>query len=335
MAQVDGLNQVSTLWRRGVNLCRDSVGEHSTLMQQGEMLADWIDEAITKNLTISELLEQQLNALKTSLQDRGLMQPGEALTSEKLRELQYSLHVQKGSGIRQLITQVTKMNTLLGSASSEHPLDSQIVERLESLLAEMLQNVAPDSSVRPILKSYQQLMHERLHGTEGRLFSLAIPDDDVMLDAKLKELLVGGLQNDATFLKNAQNIVGDLLTDRRNVKNPANIEKLRASMTTYGEKLMDYLDKDIALAQKGLPKLVQWGGSEGPAEVFQKLNRNLNYMGRTISMAGAMLCLGILVPKMQYLITRKLTGTNENPGISSAERNLGIQHPNLAPQLPD
>jgi hypothetical protein len=296
-------------------------------MTQGEMLAKWLDQAVSRHVTLSELLNDEITSLEKALKQHDILGIEETLTPERLRELSYSLRVQKGGGMRKLAARVTQLNELLGSASGDRQLPVQITERIESLLDEMLQTVEPSSNRLSILKQYQQLIQDRLQGGRGQLFSLAVQDGDLLLDAKLKDMLVGGLQNDTTFLRRAQDIVGDLIIDRRNFKNPMDMQNLRATMSTYGEKLLDYLDHDILAANERLPQLIQWSGQGGPAEVFQKLNRNLNYMGRTISMVGAMLGLGILIPKMQYLITRKLTGKDENPGISSAERNLGIERP--------
>ena len=323
MAEIDALDQASTLWRRSLNLLREHVGESSALMTQAEQLASFIDRAVSHHMTLSELLEQDLAVLKNSLLQKGLILADETLTPEKLKTLSYSLNLQQGT--RKLAKQAEALNTLLGEVPGNASLTTHLAGRAEGLMDEMLRSVKASANSRSILEQYRKMLHERLQGGRGTLFTLSVAENDALLDAKLKELLVGGLQNDSRFLAKLQNLVGDLNTDRRNFKNTSKLQKLRTSIDQYGEKLTNYLERESVTQVKPLPQLVFWGKAGGPAEIFQKLNRNLNYMGRTLSMGGAMLCLGLLVPKMQYLITRKLTGRDENPGISSAERNLGIQ----------
>jgi hypothetical protein len=226
----------------------------------------------------------------------------------------YLLQVQRGRGLRKLSQQVERLNGLLGGATSSRSLEAQVVERMDALFGEMLQAATPETTARPLLEQYQRMIRERLMGERGQLFSLALLESSPELDVKLKNLLVGGLENDIRFLKRAQDVIGDLVTSKFN--------QLRTSMTQYGDKLLNRLEQEPVQTASQLPKLLQWGGT---ADLFHRLNQNLNYVARTISMVGAMLCLGILVPKMQYLITRQLTGRDENPGIFSAERSLGIR----------
>lgn len=322
LAQVDALDQASTMWRRSLNLLRGALGENSSRINQAEMLGGWLEEAVSRHLPLGELLEEELASLRGPLVERGILSVDEALTPEKLREVPYLLQVQRGRGLRKLSQQVERLNGLLGGATSSRSLEAQVVERMDALFGEMLQAATPETTARPLLEQYQRMIRERLMGERGQLFSLALLESSPELDVKLKNLLVGGLENDIRFLKRAQDVIGDLVTDPRNLRNLSKFNQLRTSMTQYGDKLLNRLEQEPVQTASQLPKLLQWGGT---ADLFHRLNQNLNYVARTISMVGAMLCLGILVPKMQYLITRQLTGRDENPGISSAERSLGIR----------
>lgn len=326
LAEIDNLDQVRTMLRRSLNLFREPLGEKPALTSQLETLTDWVDKAVGQQLTLSELLEKELSALRAPLEKQGLLAPQEVITPEKLRHAAQALNGRSGLAVRKLSQQLTALNDLLPNAVSNHPLGVQVREHISATFDDLFAQTKLDTRLTPILEQYRQLIQERLQEGRGQLFSLSINEGDTALDAKLKALLTGGLQHDSAFLKKAQDIVGEAVIDPRKFNNPVKAQRLRTSVVQYGEKLVNRLEQETVQDVQGLPKLIQWGNA---AETFQKLNQNLNYGARLVSMAGAIVGLSFVVPKIQYAITRTLTGKNENPGIASAERAILAQRGNM------
>lgn len=55
MAEVDGLDQAHSLFRRTINLLRDKANGHPELFRQADELANWLDNAKNRHLTLEEL----------------------------------------------------------------------------------------------------------------------------------------------------------------------------------------------------------------------------------------------------------------------------------------
>jgi hypothetical protein len=156
---------------------------------------------------------------------------------------------------------------------------------------------------------------------------------------KLREVISGGLQNDSAFVRKAQGIMGKFSPDSRLHLDTAGLNTMRNDVAKYGETLLAYAEKkggaavlsgNAAEALRAAERHGLKAGKVGKmlegglADVFYRLNRNTGYLAQIVAWAGTMLCLGWLVPKLQYAITRKLTGKDVNPGIASAENAQGI-----------
>lgn len=329
MALVDGLDQSHSMLRRSMTAMREALKDSPQLLEQGNTLADWIDQAVNRRLSLGELIGQELetiggkldkiklpeaerNQLKTLLKNPDF--PSLRAFQEKLEGIgkhpankRFSLGLVKSKATHALETakQLNNLKQLLGQ--EPHADLAQAAQRnIRNFMAQLSAKAPVGSAQQQLLNHYQEQMGRLLNG-QGRLFSLAIQQEDEVLGQKVQELLKGGLRNDSRFLANALDIVGQLETDSRKFTDAGKAAKMRTSIINYAEALLkkaETLGSGSSL-KEGLQK-------------FYKLNSNLHFGAWTLSLAGTMFCLGWLVPHAQNALTMRLTGKNKNPGIAHA-----------------
>lgn len=251
-AQLDSLNQTHSILRRSINVMHDVLGGQTKLLKRGVALADWIDEAVNRNLTIDEMA--------------------------KLKPF--------GNG----------------------PIHAQI----DDFMAAILQKTGERAPERELLQHYQTLITGMTRHNQGRLFSMATEQHDAALAQKLRAMLKGGLENDHQFLNKALELVGQLETDSRKFINSGKAAKMQEGITHYADAL---LNKLRSLEGKKLNQ-----GLKGELERFFRLNQNLHYGSWTVALGTTMLCLGWLVPHLQTVLTKRLTGHDKHPGIASVDK---------------
>lgn len=70
MARLDGLDQTHTMLRRSLNTMREAFKESPQIMEQGHKLADWINHAANRRLTLSEMIAEHPDTLKTLIEGK-------------------------------------------------------------------------------------------------------------------------------------------------------------------------------------------------------------------------------------------------------------------------
>lgn len=330
MAQLDALDQSHSMLRRSLTALRDPLSTSPQLREQGNALADWLDQAIHRRVNLSELIHDELDGIGSKL-DAMKLSPaekeklGSLLKNPSFQSLQEFKNAltgiakdsanprfrlgpvkSKAAHAQEAIKELDNLKTLLGQ-EAHADLATAAQRNIRTYMAQLSAKATQGSAEHTLLTHYEREMGELLQG-KGRLFSLAIHQDDPVLGQKAKELLKGGLQNDSRFLAKALDIVGQLDTDSRKFSDATKAVKMRDSIINYAEALIkktETLGTGETL-EKGMRK-------------FYQLNSNLHYGAWTFSLAGTMFCLGWLVPKVQNTITKRLTGKDKNPGIASAE----------------
>ncbi len=260
MARLDALDQTHSMLRRSLNAMREAFKESPQIIEQGHQLADWINQAVNRRLSLSEMIAGHPDSVKPLIDGQ--------------------------------------------SKPDARTIRNRVLEIMDKLSAKAV----PGAPEKALLDHYRSGIGDLMSHDKGRLFSLAIEHDNPALGQKVREMLKGGLENDSRFLSQALDIVGQLETDSRKFSGPEKAAKMRESIVKYSEALMNRLH-----AATGKISLQQ------EMEQFYRLNRNLHYGAWTISLAGTMLCLGWLVPKVQTSLTKRLTGKDKNPGIAQAE----------------
>lgn len=328
MALTDAENQANTMLRRLLNLGREHLNT-PTLYDQTEALASWLDRAVTSKRPLHELLNAELDELSAQVRQLNLPETlkkswftGGTPTPSQLLELEHALSQAGERKAQKLLSRVKDLNLLLANAQAGKPLVQVARENLLAAFDKLLGDLkAGDATatIRQLGEEYRGEFAERLSGKSGRLFSLLVSDSDEALEHKLKELLVGGLQHDSAFLNKAQDIIGQANTSSRAYVNPGKVANMRTTLEGYTQKLLAKLEAADSALTKG-----ETLNTKNLMEDFFKLNRNTHYIVRSVAVAATMLCLGVLVPKMQNALTKKLTGKDASPGIASAEHAQGI-----------
>ncbi len=230
--------------------------------------------------------------------------------------------------VHELKERLSDLNRMLGQS---HASGTSPVVALKSSLHEVMATLDNRASgiERDILKTYRNEIETLLGKGEqpgtGRLFALAIQQDDTALGQKLQELLRGGLLNDSRLLSQALDTVGELETDSRKVPGTRNADKMRQAIQDYGNTLMKRLSQ---------PKLAELSGQALQHELnaFLNLNKYLHFGSRGIALATTMACIGWLVPIVQTRMTKQLTGMDNNPGIASAKKQVDHENSPTAAQ---
>lgn len=335
MAGIDGLDQANTMIQRSMNLLRGNLTEAAAgQLEAGEAMAGWLDKAVTSHLTLDELLKDEVENLRDTLQGsklpdevKALLGEFEQTTPESLKQLESALAGLTDRKAKKLLSSVQELNKLLSAATPEEGklagkslatlAQRNIARSFNTLLDGVKADIAPEA--KAVLEAYRKPTEELLSGKSGRLFSMLVSDAE--LEPKLKEMLAGGLQHDSALVRKAMGIMGQFEADSKRYLSPKKLETTTGAIEKYTDALLAKLDAAEVKAADGTLKVLD---SKGLMETFYKLNRNTHYGARALSLAGTMLCLGWLVPKMQYALTKKLTGKNVNPGIASAENANGM-----------
>lgn len=134
----------------------------------------------------------------------------------------------------------------------------------------------------------------------------------ILTAAQLKDLLKGGYINSPEYMHDLYKVA----TTKDHLFKP--------NKSTY-QGLFDYVSEKSILGNKkkavafvkGIVSKAKKSGSEITADMIIKASKN-NYRANAFNMisgfAISALFLSTLIPKMQYLLTKKATGTNEFPG---------------------
>lgn len=334
LAKLDALDQANTMIRRTLNVLRPALTEAGALeaFERKEAIAGWIDRAVNTRMSMTEMLTQELHGIQDGLRTLKLPanvqnllgKPGDMPTAKALQELENVLGQQSSRASKKVLAQVQDLNRLLGAPqSNSRALGTLARNNLLKQLDDLLATAAPHapSESMSLAQQYRKMVQERLVGNQGRLFSLAIADSEMALEQKAREILLGGIKNDSTLLRQSQTVVGRFKPDSKLYNSADKMNQMQKGIQNYLDKLLNHVSDAATQAGTG-NRLTQWEKTLGR---FYRLNQNTHYLSRSIAVGGAMLALGWLVPKLQYALTKRLTGKDVNPGIASAESASGIQ----------
>jgi hypothetical protein len=325
LSKVDGMDQANTMLRRSLTVSHGRVS--AKILARGEKLAALLDQATNRRLTLTQMLVEELAGIKDGLQKRNMdfVWPKD-LSQINVTQLELlESHLEKAvsqagfstRSTRRMLTRLREFKPLLedvpktatlAALAEKNVFEEKLNRFMQSLSGALEQGPA---EIKALVGHYSEQL-QKVMGSEGRIFSLFIDDTNAEVTRKTREILVGGLQHDSAFMRRMLGIVGHFTPDSRQFNSPAKVTKMTDNIQQYCGRLLSEVESK---AEDGLLKADVW---PNVFERFLKLNRNLNYGSRIVALAAAMLGLGIFVPKMQYALTKRLTGKNENPGIGSA-----------------
>ncbi|MBY0403659.1 MAG: hypothetical protein K2X66_07145, partial [Cyanobacteria bacterium] len=128
---------------------------------------------------------------------------------------------------------------------------------------------------------------------------------------KIDEFLLGGLVRDTEFMQEGVRLSGYLVEDTKQWMSPHRKATLKQEVEQYLKSFMKKVDG--APSETLTP---QW--LEKELDAFYRLSRNVRYGANLFAILFGIFGLSYLIPKVQYWMTKTLTGKNEHPGIAAA-----------------
>lgn len=331
MAAQDGRDLANKMYRRSLNVGRHHLGASHELIREAELLSTWLEKSASYHFSPEKLISSEaMELLETLNQKHGKLTPQQQSAFKKLIEFK---PVAQGdiTALDGLLKEIGGTRKLSGAAEQLQKLHSVLVDgvpasdllknRTDDILARLEKELAGKSADSAgLLKHYRKALGD-LFGGNRRIFSLALDEVDKVspeLTRKIQELIKGGLVNDSKFMTEALRITHVIGEDARSFASSAKTAEMHEAMKDYLNTMLKHMDE-----KKAGTRWTQ-EGFETFTKYFQKLGKNSSYLSRWIGLGVAMLGLGIMVPKLQYALTRHLTGKDEHPGIAAVAKKVGI-----------
>ncbi|MEB3288203.1 MAG: hypothetical protein VKJ04_11965 [Vampirovibrionales bacterium] len=178
---------------------------------------------------------------------------------------------------------------------------------LDALVLKGRQSGALEPSAQALMETYAKEFSPLLSGQQGRLFSLYVSGARAPIQQKLHELSAGGIQSDRRLLNDGLEVAGRLKTHSRLFNSPKASERLSRQISDWSEQLLKHLG-DKPLTGETLVREL---------ETYRRVSQSGHVIARVLALGLSMLGLGIIIPKLQYALTKKLTGKNEHPGLAT------------------
>lgn len=336
VVQADNVNQMHTMFRRSLNLVRQSMNSNGSAQTLAELETHvgLLDKAASLHISLADLMKLELEEIR-----QGYIKLAVNNDIKIFKDVFDKLELMTPEEMKnKVIPQLRDVSTKPGKHQA---FAKELLKRVEQFLPSVVETNAPkgalwelsardlkkrlahsmsnmekaaqthiDSATHALIKTYQEKVGALLTGQEGRLFSLALSETDLMLDLKIRQILQGGLCNDVSFLRSCQKMLGEFTPDSKLYHNLDALKTVRSTIGNYAKALIAYVEKNES------------GTVRKAIEDFYKLNRNLHFGTRLVALASAMFGLGIAVPKLQYAITKHFTGEDANPGLISAKKQI-------------
>jgi hypothetical protein len=328
MAESDTTATLNSILQRALLLSQSATRPHPVKQQTAQLLGTWLERATSRSLGFHTIVEEEMEAVVSQLNGKLPPLPAEAeravgqvktiLTQKRFPAngksfftLHNALLATQDKGWEALAHRLVLLEHLV---LQEKPLPEAAKSLVNKVMSDLLA-MAPEPSAQPLLRHYQQTVTRLLKSEGGHLVSLERAIDSPALLDKLKTLLLGGLQRDERLLKEALRITGALSEDGRLYAHPEKLHQMRHAIEDYGQTFLRYLSKHLApeITANGL-KQETFAQS---LNAFSRLSRNGRILSQFVAIPLTMLGLGLFVPKLQFWVTRLLTGKDEHPGIAA------------------
>lgn len=326
MAKQDGMDLVNSMFRRSLIVARTELGNDHKLITQAELLSEWIEKSATRLVPFETVVQEEIEAIQAAL---GGKLP--TLTSAQKQAVEKTREILAGK-----LPYNPECLTLVQEALSQSGKESfqQISRKLEVLspvflkgkgldftspvrrmVTQLSDSLKSSGTGKALLAHYQADMNALMEN-QGRLFALHVGEAPASLGQKLTALLNGGLKHDQAFLREALHITGNLTENAREYARPEKVHQMQHAISDYLKTFLKYAESHGAsVGAESKPWTAQT--FETLSNQFFKLSRNTRIGVQFIAIPSAMVGLGLLVPKLQFLLTRVLTGKNQHPGIAA------------------
>lgn len=193
------------------------------------------------------------------------------------------------------------------SAKTLDELASHNINAYSNTLTALAKKANADATVISLMEHSQKPLLPLLTGKQGRLFSLYTAEANNLIDEKYRSLLVGGIQNDSRLLNESLETAGRLKLHNRLYNSPQAKGKMMQQIQVWSDALIKNTEGKAVTADQLAKEMI----------IFRRTSQTGHIAARIMAGGISMLGLGIIVPKLQYAMTKKLTGKNEHPGLAT------------------
>ncbi|MEB3207021.1 MAG: hypothetical protein VKK59_06710 [Vampirovibrionales bacterium] len=188
-------------------------------------------------------------------------------------------------------------------SGESHP--SEVMFLKFSKLLSHLQSLLPkDTAHTPLIQRYLKFLPDFLQKGSSSFISES-PEN---LAQSIHWIQHGGLVNDPAMGRLALELRHKLAESHRSYLAPKAALKELASLKRYSQTLLKQMARQMHLSG-GVMSDVMW-------QSFRE-NRRFQYLNYAFALTSSMLGLGVLVPKLQIALNRKLTGRSDHPGLAT------------------
>lgn len=294
------LSHVVEEYRNFLKRFGGKAGENKTLLNTIER----VSEALKSNGTLSRTTLEELAVL---LEKNGRTLP------RFLRWLQ-------GPGLGHLAQDV---RAVLPLVDQKIPLQELMNHHIRKTTTGFVKATASHPEQLQLISHYQKCVEVLLQG-KGRasvLMTKTMPGFTEHLERQLSGILQGGLKNNDKLYDKALRILGRMPTQAESFFDPVERERIRKLIDPYLDRvtgrLHTYMEKHNLRAVNTVEL------RNNILKSFAKQNAKWRYGVWGTALLISMLGVGLLIPKLQYFMTRALTGKNSHPGLEAITNKLG------------
>jgi hypothetical protein len=216
-----------------------------------------------------------------------------------------------------------------------HPNFEQGAKGLLKVTFNDLKDVAATEAEKSLMAHYQTVL-ERFNSEPGgrRLFSLFTNLEGPEVQQKLTEMIQGGVRHDSKLVRAALKDVGTLVSNSRQYPHSKKVMEMEQHIVDYLHTFMKHLEKVTPESwSKGIEGLHK-EKIYAELERFATQSQNSRYLAQWVAIPLTMVGLGILVPRLQFWLTRYLTGKEGHPGINAVSHTVESSSPTNTPYVP-
>jgi hypothetical protein len=328
ISEADTADLMNSLFRRGLLLSENGLKEDH--QARAHLVSNWLESAANRKLSFQEVAREVLEETKQEIAQLKALPESLKPSLKQLQEMLGSIRASATSAapfeaIRNHLKQSpNKLHQDLASKLFtfeylfiNHPHFEQGADGLLKLVFNDLKDVAPTEANKSLMSHYQKLLERLTQKESKRIFSLFTNLEGAEVQQKLTEMIQGGLRHDSRLVRAALKDVGTLVASSKQYPQTGKIQEMEKHLAEYLQTFVKHLEKGAA---QGWHQSV---GTISKEKLFSELERfvtksqNSRYLAQWVAIPATMIGLGILVPKLQFWLTRYLTGKDGHPGIDA------------------
>ncbi|MEB3244723.1 MAG: hypothetical protein VKJ06_01920 [Vampirovibrionales bacterium] len=204
------------------------------------------------------------------------------------------------------------------SGGVKNTAETLIGKRIDAVLENILAQTPATHPRKPLIQHYQQALQQALtHAPQHPTLPNWICTEARDLQHQLHYIARGGLANDPATARLMMRLTHKLPGSSREFMPPNATQNAHQALVRYCSTLVQQAQK--SLEHQGLSADAKAGASMIQKTLWQafRKNRAFQFANYALALGGTMAGLGILVPKSMMALNRKLTGTDDHPGLAA------------------